>query len=133
MATLVVGRDAGGQRHFLEGRPIRCGDSLELLLPGGLWIPVRFELEPDPIEGMRPVLYLGLGGSWESWAPPDGAKEGDEVLVDCVLCARNGWVKDCVRCGGRGEHYAQVVRPGAPRATLRAADGWAMATLRWPA
>jgi hypothetical protein len=29
-SELVLGRDAGGMRHFVDGRPIHCGNGLEL-------------------------------------------------------------------------------------------------------
>lgn len=39
---LVLARDGGGLRHFLDGRPVQCGDVLEMSL-GGMWGRVRYE------------------------------------------------------------------------------------------
>ena len=58
MSRLELGEDSGGPRYFLDGRPVHAGAILELLLPGELWLPVRFEwtgCASDP-----PVFFLSL-------------------------------------------------------------------------
>lgn len=68
---LILGSDAGGQRHFLDGRPVHAGTRLELLLDDGHWAPIRLEWSlnrPD-----EPDAYLGLG-------VPAGARELGEYL-----------------------------------------------------
>ncbi len=73
---IVRGHDAGGQRDFLEGRPINCGAGLELQsveersddygeylvsLPTG--IRVRYELDvPRPGEEHRRIVLHALVG-----------------------------------------------------------------------
>ena len=57
---LIEGEDAGGQRYYLDGRPVRCGDVLELRLPGECWIYVVFQLERR-----QPVLILYVGNRYE--------------------------------------------------------------------
>ena len=71
------GNDGGGQRDFLDGRPIHCGTTLELqtvevrsddygdysvVLPSG--VRVRYELDvPRPEEERRRiVLHSSVGG-----------------------------------------------------------------------
>ncbi len=70
-SPIVRGGDAGGRRDFLDGRPIHCGDSLELQAIDvrdddfgsfTVWtskgVRVRYELEPDK----RITLYAGVAG-----------------------------------------------------------------------
>lgn len=40
---LTLGRDGGGPRHFLDGQPVHAGAALDLLMPSGKWLPVRYE------------------------------------------------------------------------------------------
>jgi hypothetical protein len=40
---LIEASDAGGRRHFLDGRPVHAGMTLELLLPDGQWLRGRYE------------------------------------------------------------------------------------------
>lgn len=43
---LVLARDAGGWRHYLDGRPVSCGSALEMFIPDdgpGFWVPGRYE------------------------------------------------------------------------------------------
>ncbi len=58
---LTVGRDTGGLRLLLDGRPVSMGTGLELLLPGDAALPVR-------VEGAhpRPRLHIAGGGPWEA-------------------------------------------------------------------
>lgn len=48
---LELGRDGGGARHFVDGRPVSCGATLEVNR-GGIWTRVRYEaqLYGDPAE-----------------------------------------------------------------------------------
>lgn len=64
---LELGKDSGGLRHFLCGRPVHAGTGLRLRLPGGHVVRVRYE--GDWREGtVHPLLYLSVG-------------ENDEVLL----------------------------------------------------
>ncbi|MCO5168356.1 MAG: hypothetical protein M9894_18615 [Planctomycetes bacterium] len=61
---LRLGRDAGGARWYLAGRPVQCGARLELRLEAE-WMRVRFELEgsPEVTSGWGwPVLFLDTPG-----------------------------------------------------------------------
>lgn len=69
MTAPILATDAGGERWFLEGRPIHCGAFLWLRLdssctPDGAWASARWELEFSEA-GTKPVLYL--------WAPTAAA------------------------------------------------------------
>lgn len=57
MGQLRMGEDEGGPRMFLDGKPVHCGDGLELLLDDGVWLPGRYETS-----GGKPVFYIGLDG-----------------------------------------------------------------------
>ena len=66
--------DEGGdsRRHFLDGRPIHCGDGLELKLTDGTWMPVRYELDWYKNGERKPLLYFAVkvaGRSDEDWYP----------------------------------------------------------------
>ncbi len=41
---LVLGRDGGGLRHFLDGRPVYCGSLLQLQV-GNRWVFVTYEAQ----------------------------------------------------------------------------------------
>jgi len=58
---LTLGRDQGGLRHFLDGKPVAAGTPLELLMPDALWMPVRYE---SNLWGKEPEarLYFRPGG-----------------------------------------------------------------------
>jgi hypothetical protein len=45
--------DRGGQRHFLDGSAVHCGNVLELQGRDGAWIPGRYEAST---RGDPPVL-----------------------------------------------------------------------------
>ncbi len=64
--VLVVDRDGGGFRHYLAGEPVHCGSALELLVQGGRWVGVRYELRAG-----EPIAYLGLGGPGEPFGAND--------------------------------------------------------------
>ncbi len=40
---LILRRDAGGLRHFLDGNAVHAGEFLELRLPKGVWVLIRYE------------------------------------------------------------------------------------------
>ncbi len=61
--NLELREDAGGLRHFLDGKPVHAGDILDLLLPDGAWLPGRYEWDFEP--GSEPWFYFPLGGEWE--------------------------------------------------------------------
>lgn len=54
---LVLGRDRGGARHFLDGKPVHCGTELELLVdrPGDVWRVARYEAS---LFGIDPPAHL---------------------------------------------------------------------------
>lgn len=56
---LIEATDAGGRRHFLDGRPVPAGAVLELL-SAGVWVPVRYEW--NAAAGELPHAHLQLGG-----------------------------------------------------------------------
>lgn len=56
---LELGRDAGGRRHFLAGRPVNCGTMLEWNR-GGIWTRVRYEASLHA-DVTRVVLSDALG------------------------------------------------------------------------
>lgn len=71
-SVIERGRDGGGTRDFLDGRPIHCGSGLELQVTeeryddyGGytVWSPkgvgVRYEVDASK----RVVLYVSVGGA----------------------------------------------------------------------
>jgi hypothetical protein len=41
----------GGQRYYLDGRPVHNGDIVELLLEDGKWLPLRLEGMPRELLG----------------------------------------------------------------------------------
>jgi hypothetical protein len=54
---LLEGRDSGGRRDFLAGRPVHAGEGLYLLTCAG-WHAVRYESNVP----REPVLYMPLPG-----------------------------------------------------------------------
>lgn len=68
---LVLGEDAGGQRHFLAGRPVRAGAGLCLLTRHG-WMRGRYEWSFDD---RPPRFYLTLPhGERAELNLPNGAR-----------------------------------------------------------
>ena len=57
---LELGRDGGGPRHFLAGRPINCGTTLEWNR-GGIWTAVRYEVAMHAEGGPRVFLCDAIG------------------------------------------------------------------------
>jgi hypothetical protein len=67
-------RDEEGVRHVLDGRTVRSGQGLEVLLPDGQWLIGRYEWSFRI--GEAPRLELVLGGEWEAWT---GEAEGEGI------------------------------------------------------
>lgn len=66
---ITLGTDHGGPRWFLGGKPISCGNGIEVLRPDATWLPVRFEVawgEKDAAlydaGGRSPRLYIEMAG-----------------------------------------------------------------------
>lgn len=51
--------EGGGHRDYLSGKPIHCGQGLELLQWDGSWLPVRYEIDWRDKEPV-PVFYVSL-------------------------------------------------------------------------
>jgi hypothetical protein len=60
---LIEAADAGGRRHYLDGRPVHAGTTLELLLPDGDWLTGHYEW--GYVAGEAPTLHVALGGPRE--------------------------------------------------------------------
>lgn len=74
---LVLGRDEGGARHFLNGRPVHAGSLLELLLAGGHWQPVTYEWSWQPEQPPTATLTLA--------APPAAEGLGEHPTATFAL------------------------------------------------
>lgn len=59
---LIVGRDEGGARHFLDGRPVTCGSTLVLIHNGEALRLVRYE-SAGPVSPSSARLYYGQDGT----------------------------------------------------------------------
>lgn len=57
--TLILEREEGGLRHYLDGRDVHAGDVLELQKADGSWVLGRYEWTFR--EGARPAFYLDDG------------------------------------------------------------------------
>jgi hypothetical protein len=78
---LIEAADEGGGRHFLDGRAVHAGATLELLLGDGHWVAGRYEWSSQA--GGRASFHVGLGGPAEaerqavtpavSFEPPAGS------------------------------------------------------------
>jgi hypothetical protein len=77
--TLILGRDDGGQRHFLDGQPVHAGTLLELLLPDGRWQPIGYEWGWSVDEPPTATMRLG--------APAGAEQLGDQPSVTFDLPA----------------------------------------------
>lgn len=98
MSVLERREEAGGTRYYLDNRAIHCGTRLELLLPGNVWVRVCFEMSQD-----HPVLYMPLGGGWETWQPPAGMRVGDVAYERCKSCQGTSHLNPgdtCPACAG---------------------------------
>lgn len=83
MANLVIGDDGAGPRHYLMGKAVHAGNSLEMLTDAG-WQLVRYEAEwtddsltarlllPDEGELASPGPDVEL--RWPSAAKEDGSQ-----------------------------------------------------------
>lgn len=58
LGELVLGRDGGGLRYFLDGQPVPAGVMLEMRV-GARWTRVRFETSFS----LEPVAWIYEGGS----------------------------------------------------------------------
>jgi hypothetical protein len=77
---LVEARDAGGLRHFLNGRPVHASSILELLVDDGLWLRFRYEWAYEAGKPARAHVALGV---------PDPARDqGVNPVVDFDLPPR---------------------------------------------
>lgn len=57
---VVRGNDGGGQRDFLDNRPIHCGTPLELLNVDGSVVDVCYEAAHfGPLPMKRPMMHFG--------------------------------------------------------------------------
>lgn len=66
---LVLGRDSGGERHFLDGERVYAGAALWLETEDG-WFPVRYESQ-WPWGRLRGVLYgITITGDSAADIPP---------------------------------------------------------------
>ena len=120
--VLVMDRDRGGPRHFLDGKPVHCGEQLQIQWWTGAlraWLPCRYEL--DQVGAGRAVLYVTLPG-----------RENREVSA-CILYTRDlaiRWPIDhtdvvrryrdelaCPSCGSRRTDCgcSSTPRPSMPR------------------
>lgn len=70
---LILGRTDGGARHFLNGRPVHAGATLELLLERAAWLPIRYEWNWQ--EGTAPTAYAAAG------LPDDARSIADPPLI----------------------------------------------------
>ncbi|HEU5219297.1 MAG TPA: hypothetical protein VFU23_11590 [Gemmatimonadales bacterium] len=57
---LELRTEPSGPRHYLNGKPVRAGQGLFLLLAPDVWVPGRYEWTFRRKD--RPRLYLELGG-----------------------------------------------------------------------
>jgi len=64
---LEIRRGLSEARHYLDGRAVRRGDLLELLLPGGRVLRGRYEWDSDsgdPLERSPALVIEVAGGTW---------------------------------------------------------------------
>ena len=81
LARLTLREDRGGLRYFLAGRPVHCGDVVEVLIGRGTWLEVRLEGMPDDL-----LAYFEVDAGWPEAS--DGVR-GPEVhfpLPEAVFC-----------------------------------------------
>lgn len=62
---LILSHTGGMRCHYLAGRPVPSGTTLELRLSGRRWVPVRYEWSARA--DAAPRFYMQLGGPWESF------------------------------------------------------------------
>lgn len=129
VATIEARREGSSWRLFLADRPVHAGDKLEVLLPGGLWLRCRLEIESQAGE-LHVALYVPAGGDWERWSPPPGRKLGEEYQVPCDDCGGAGADPDCW-CNGTGKRWQQAVPPEPPMLMITALSLEGV-SFRWP-
>jgi len=78
-SQLILARDSGGERHFLNGRPVHAGSALELKLQE-TWVKVIYESSWS--SGLTATASLLLGG------PAEAERQGDTPLVSFALPPR---------------------------------------------
>jgi len=71
---LEVLTDDQGVRHVLDGRELRSGQGLEVLLPDGRWLIGAYNWSYRV--GEAPRLELVLGGDWERGEADPGTGGG---------------------------------------------------------
>lgn len=76
---LQEGRDDGGRRDYLGGRPVHAGQSLHLLTDLG-WLAVRYE---SNMPNGPALLYFSLPGSGY-----------EEVRIPVAACMRLAWPEE---------------------------------------
>jgi hypothetical protein len=82
---LILGRSDGGPRHYLDGKPVHAGDTLELLTDSEDWLPVRYEWDWNVEHAPRAYFNLGLP------APARGVTEPPDVSVALPSTAILRW------------------------------------------
>lgn len=105
---LILGRDAGGSRHFLDGEPVHCGTGLEMQVPGGKWVAVRYEASLA-----RGDIRVSLHAS--PWAAPRKHE-----------APAGAW---CNRCDGKA--WGECEPDWGPGVVVTELDV-SFVTLRWP-
>jgi hypothetical protein len=110
MGVLETWQEPDGTTHYLLGRPVECGDELELLLPGGTWLKGRYEWNGNP--GDPPALWFDLGGPWEARTSPETYVPQGELRLHSL--ARLRWPGQGVAPGriGRGDERQEPAAEG---------------------
>jgi hypothetical protein len=116
---LIEAADGGGRRHFLDGRPVHAGATLELLMPDEQWLRGRYEW--SYAGGEPPTFYIVLGGPAEAQRQ-DVVPDVSFALPPRACCAGPRCALDARRAG------ATVGRGG--RRAGPAAHAWAAAGRR---
>jgi hypothetical protein len=85
MSKLEFWRDGETPRHYLDGRPVSVGDTLELSLSGGRWLRVRYRWNGE--EDTLPVFSVVLGGAWElrQLRDPNAVEKAPEAVIRLEL------------------------------------------------
>jgi len=106
--VLVLGHDEGGDRHFLDGKPVHCGTGLQLLWWTGdrrAWLPCRFEWDPFT-EPPCPLLYVTLPGR-QGHEISTAIKYTHDLAVRWPITTRGAYLASyvdslaCRKCGSR--------------------------------
>jgi hypothetical protein len=108
--SLQLQREDGGLRHYLDGRAVHAGTTLQLLLPNSRWLSGRYEWSFQ--SDAPPLLYVLLGGDWERLRKEDPRSEvnggntdfcGEEVRLQLPESAVLRWPESghatCRGCG----------------------------------